>query len=252
MFPNHFGVKSKGPVDLTHLDRHPGLRDGFAFGYVMHCLGVEAADRRYTIDQTIKGGFLRYLDDRKIEGLQLSQITEQTLKDFKGWLDDEDSAGFLPSKISRKIKIQDLQLILKMLIVDPTWGPQLSPDLRLLEGLYPGAHQEIAANPDKARCHDVAGTSSWRNTTPNHLTRTPGLCAGCPNFSVSAEHAGFWRRRFIDNQTSWLRSDRSTQFRVVEKRAQQAELVLNALGVPRPVILVEAPSDRAKRRAGAA
>lgn len=106
----------------------------------------------------------------------------------------------------------------------------------------------IAANPDRARCHEAAGTVSWRNAVPNHMARTPGLCAGCSNFSVAPEHAGYWRRRFASHQSSWLGSDRSPQFRAVQKRAQQAAAVLQALGVPLPVILTEAPSDRARRK----
>ena len=117
-FPKHFGVISKGPIDITHLDGQPGLRDAFAFGYVMHCLGVEAADRRYYIDQTLKSGFLRFLRETRIVGLEIGDLTEQTLKDFKAWLDDENSVGWAPSELTRKIKIQDLQLILKQMMSD--------------------------------------------------------------------------------------------------------------------------------------
>ncbi len=142
-FPKHFGVISKGPIDITHLDGHPGLRDAFAFGYVMHCLGVEAADRRYYIDQTIKSGFLRFLRETSIVGLDIGDITEQTLKDFKAWLDDENSVGWAPSELTRKIKIQDLQLILKQLMADKEWSTRLSPDLKLLENIYRDSHRSI-------------------------------------------------------------------------------------------------------------
>ncbi|MES3150860.1 hypothetical protein [Sphingomonas faeni] len=142
-FPKHFGVISKGPIDITHLDGHPGLRDAFAFGYVMHCLGVEAADRRYYIDQTIKSGFLRFLRETSIVGLDIGDITEQTLKDFKVWLDDENSVGWAPSEITRKIRIQDIQLILKQLMADKEWSARLSPDLKLLENIYRDSHRSI-------------------------------------------------------------------------------------------------------------
>ncbi len=142
-FPKHFGVISKGPIDLTHLDAHPGLRDAFAFGYVMHCLGVESADRRYYVDQQVKSGFLRYLGETSIAGLEIGDITERTLKDFKTWLDDEESTGWAPSELTRRIKIQDLQLILKQLMADAVWSKRLSPDLRLLENLYPDASRAI-------------------------------------------------------------------------------------------------------------
>ncbi|TCP96333.1 hypothetical protein C8J46_10928 [Sphingomonas sp. PP-F2F-A104-K0414] len=106
----------------------------------------------------------------------------------------------------------------------------------------------IGANPDQARCHEAAGTSSWRNARPNYAQRTPGQCTGCTNYSVSPEHAGYWRKRYISYQGSWLASDRSPQFRVMQKRAQQAAAILRALHVPLPVILVEAPSDRRVRK----
>ncbi len=106
----------------------------------------------------------------------------------------------------------------------------------------------IGANPDEARCHEVSGTTSWRNSKPNHITRTPSLCTGCSNFSVSAEHAGFWRRRYISNQRSWIESDRSLQFRVIQKRAQQAAQILRALKQPVPVILRLSPSERQATR----
>lgn len=106
----------------------------------------------------------------------------------------------------------------------------------------------IGANPDKARCHEVSGTTSWRNSKPNHITRTPSLCTGCANFSVTAEHAGFWRKRYVSNQRSWIDSDRSLQFRVIQKRAQQAAQILRALKQPVPSILRLSPSEREARR----
>ncbi len=110
----------------------------------------------------------------------------------------------------------------------------------------------IGANPDLARCHEASGTSSYRNSRPNHLTRTPSLCTGCANFSVSREHAGFWRRRYATHQTTWIESDRSRQFRVIQKRAQQAASVLRALKVPVPAVFAMAPSEREARRARSA
>jgi integrase len=110
----------------------------------------------------------------------------------------------------------------------------LSHDLRIF-------HAEhglclIGANPDKARCHSAGGTSSWRRLKPNYKTRTPGLCAGCVNFVASTTHAGFWRRRYIDNQRAWLLSGMSADFKVIKRRAEQAASVLKALGTPLPRI----------------
>ncbi|WP_168135832.1 hypothetical protein [Sphingomonas corticis] len=92
----------------------------------------------------------------------------------------------------------------------------------------------IAANPDKARCHEAAGTSGWRRLSPNVETRTPGMCAGCENFSVSSEHGAFWRRRYVQHQSNWMLSDGSADFEVVRRMAQQAAGVLKALGASVP------------------
>ncbi|TCP96332.1 hypothetical protein C8J46_10927 [Sphingomonas sp. PP-F2F-A104-K0414] len=142
-FPNHFGLVSKGPVDLTQFDKHPGLSDALAFGYVMHSLGVPSADRRYYVAQNIKSGFLSFLDDQMIVGLDIGDITTKTLRDFKKWLDDETSNGYCGSKLTRKIKIQDLQLVLKQLMADKRWSARLSPELKLLDNLYSGSNRDI-------------------------------------------------------------------------------------------------------------
>lgn len=113
----------------------------------------------------------------------------------------------------------------------------LTRDLRI----YQAEHGRclIAANPDRARCHDAGGTSSWRRLQPNHETRTPGLCAGCDNFSISREHAGFWAERYVENQRNWLLSDRSADFEIIHRRATQAAGVLRALGIAPPVVTAE-------------
>jgi hypothetical protein len=114
----------------------------------------------------------------------------------------------------------------------------LSHDLRIF-------HAEhglclIGANPDQARCHSAAGTSSWRRLKPNYETRTPRLCAGCANFVATSAHAGYWRRRYIHHQEAWLRSGKSVDFKVIQLRAEQSAKVLKALGLPLPQIeLVE-------------
>jgi hypothetical protein len=110
----------------------------------------------------------------------------------------------------------------------------LSHDLRIF-------HAEhglclIGANPDQARCHSAAGTSSWRRLRPNYETRTPKLCTGCVNFVVTNGHAGYWKRRYIDNHRAWLLSGKSADFKVIQRRAEQSAGVLKALGVPLPEI----------------
>ncbi len=110
----------------------------------------------------------------------------------------------------------------------------LTRDLRI----YNAEHGRclIAVNPDRARCHDAAGTSGWRRLRPNIETRTPGMCTGCENFSVSSEHASFWRRRYLEHQSNWLLSDGSADFEVVRRMADQAAGVLNALGAKVPPV----------------
>ena len=94
----------------------------------------------------------------------------------------------------------------------------------------------IAANPDRARCHDAGGTTSWRRLRPNEATRTPSLCAGCENFSISAEHSGFWMRRYLENRSAWLLADGSADFEIVRRRAEQARAILQALGATPPEV----------------
>jgi len=108
----------------------------------------------------------------------------------------------------------------------------LEHDLRI----YNAEHGRclIAANPDKARCHTAGGTSGWRRLHPNYATRTPGMCAGCDNFSIGREHVGFWKRRYLQNQSAWLAANRSGDFEIVRRRAEQAAAVLKAMGEPVP------------------
>jgi hypothetical protein len=142
-FPRHFGIVSKGPVQLRTLEQFPGIADAIAEGYTLHGLSIGSADRRYGMWQSIKSGFLKFLTIHDAADITLSEIDEQLLKDFKAWLDDPSSEGFAPSKLSRRIKIQDIQLILGQLVSSPKWAPKLSPDLKLLKKLYPKAHREI-------------------------------------------------------------------------------------------------------------
>ena len=143
-FPRHLGNVSKGPVQLRTLEQYPGIAQALAEGYTLHGVAVASADRRYYIWQGLKTGFLKFLAFR--EGgtdIRLDQIDESLLKEFKGWLDDPSSEGFSPKKITRRAKIQELQLVLRQLMNSPKWAPQLSPDLKLIDNLYPNASREI-------------------------------------------------------------------------------------------------------------
>jgi integrase len=142
-FPRHFGTISKSPVLLRTLEAFPGIAEAFAHGYTLHGLSVASANRRYYIWQGIKSGFLKFLALRDRCEVRLDQIDEAMLKEFKAWLDDPSSAGFSDRKITRRTKIQELQLVLQQLMKSPKWSPRLSPNLKLLENPYPKASREV-------------------------------------------------------------------------------------------------------------
>lgn len=94
----------------------------------------------------------------------------------------------------------------------------------------------VGLQPDEARCHDRAGTAGWRHVRPNHLTRTPTLCAGCANFSIHADALAFWRNRYVQNQQSWLDSGGEPGFEIIRRRAETAGKFLKAHGEELPHI----------------
>lgn len=92
----------------------------------------------------------------------------------------------------------------------------------------------VGLQPDEARCHDRAGTAGWRHVRPNHLTRTPSLCAGCANFSIHEDALAFWRNRYIQNQQAYLDSSGEPGFEVIRRRADTAAKFLKAHGEEPP------------------
>lgn len=151
--PPKSGEAAAGPIDLTHLDRFPGLREPFARGYVLHCASDLSDVRRRHIDQQIRSGFLSFLDHKeeaaretggkRWTAIGIDEITGALLLDFKSWLDDETLPDFTPSELSRRCKIQDVQLVLEQLMADDVWRQRLSPDLKLIRKPYPGAHRKV-------------------------------------------------------------------------------------------------------------
>ena len=99
----------------------------------------------------------------------------------------------------------------------------------------------IDLNPQDARCHQQMGVSDWKPRSPNFTTRNPETCLGCRNFSAGPETVGFWRDRYVDNQTSWISSGYQPSFRVARMRAKQSAVVLRHLRQPLPMILARAP-----------
>jgi integrase len=91
--------------------------------------------------------------------------------------------------------------------------------------------------PMQAKCHEIAGTSDWKNVQPNYAHRSPDVCLGCPMYAVDGEHSGFWIRRYLENQTAWnlaVEVGLQRDYRISEYRAQQSAAVLQAIGVGLP------------------
>lgn len=118
--------------------------------------------------------------------------------------------------------------------------------------IWPAEHGSclMALNPTEAACRKAGGTVDFRTTAPDLANRTPSLCCGCPNFSVGKENIPYWRRRYVDNRTAWIESDRNPLFRVSLRHAEQAAAMLRALGEPIPLILRK-PIPRPPRPEGA-
>ena len=118
----------------------------------------------------------------------------------------------------------------------------ISEDLRI----WDSAHGRclIGLRPDEARCHDRAGTGGWRHAQPNRLTRTPSLCLGCANYSVTSDTPSFWRRRYVENQSAWLAAKGELGFEIIRRQAEVAAKFLRALGEEVPEI-GETPEDPA-------
>lgn len=90
----------------------------------------------------------------------------------------------------------------------------------------------ISISPDRARCHQVAGTVSFLNDRPNFEHQTPEMCAGCPCFVANRLNMPYWRTRFLDNNVAKRHHDRAggnAAARVFEAKARRAWLVVRAL-----------------------
>lgn len=94
-------------------------------------------------------------------------------------------------------------------------------------------------NPAQMRCHEAAGTASWRNKEPNYEAREPTLCAGCGCFVLDGRHVPYWEQRYVENWAAWRRAERNGtegQFRVVRHRAEQARSLLAKLQIDTTVL----------------
>lgn len=104
----------------------------------------------------------------------------------------------------------------------------------------------IPIAPMEAQCHKLAGTLHWSVKQPNFETREPDICAGCACFGVDAEHADFWKSRYIENETAWRHAKQTGLtygFRVIQQRADVAANMLHLLQIKLPR-LPRAPASR--------
>jgi len=91
--------------------------------------------------------------------------------------------------------------------------------------------------PGQARCHQLAGTAHWANREPNYTYRSPEVCLGCPVYAIDGEHQDYWVRRYLENQTAWMKAvagGYEKDYRISEYRTLQSAAVLQAIGVGLP------------------
>lgn len=90
----------------------------------------------------------------------------------------------------------------------------------------------VSFHPQKSLCNRLAGTNHWAIKMPNHMYRSPSVCAGCPVFGADASNRPFWKSRASDLRQS-LGQDKPSEeiddMRVVRKRLAQAEAFLRIL-----------------------
>lgn len=91
--------------------------------------------------------------------------------------------------------------------------------------------------PEKARCHELGGTSSWENSAPAYATVSPSVCMRCCRFLVDSQHEEFWRTRFRENFSAYDEARRAGfagEYRVPYERARLSAAILRKLsGRPR-------------------
>jgi integrase len=102
--------------------------------------------------------------------------------------------------------------------------------------------------PGQARCHQLAGTAHWANREPNYTYRSPEVCLGCPAYAIDGEHEVYWVRRYLENQTAWMKAvagGYEKDYRISEFRALQSAAVMQAIGVGLPRVETETRYARA-------
>lgn len=90
----------------------------------------------------------------------------------------------------------------------------------------------ISLSPMQARCHNLAGTTSWANKRPNFLTRSPPTCLGCSCFAIDTSHRSFWEERLKRNADAYRQAvvdGRESDLWLSKERAQQARAILKRI-----------------------
>jgi hypothetical protein len=90
----------------------------------------------------------------------------------------------------------------------------------------------IALAPQQAACHREAGTTSWRNLTPNFGYRDLDVCIGCSRLLVLKRHLPFWEERYARLRKAWdnMDADLSPAFKAaIHKKVLQSKAMIRAL-----------------------
>jgi len=98
----------------------------------------------------------------------------------------------------------------------------------------------IGLRPTEARCHELSGTTSWMNQTPNFAMRAPPICAGCRCFAIDADNAPFWRDRYIENERTYRQAEVAgcaDEYPVARERSEQARAILKMIGLDVPEVV---------------
>jgi len=163
-----------------------------------------------------------------------SARTQKTVELFRAWSkNDQASAGFFSGRL-REHRRQIAVLVEGKSEEEATSAIRdyvVTNDLRIWFSDH--GHCFIGLNPDGAKCHEKAGTSSWSNQAPNVATREPSVCAGCSHYYVDHDHRDYWQRRLDAHEVLALASKRVGEKppRVVQLRLAQARSVLRRISI---------------------
>jgi hypothetical protein len=118
---------------------------------------------------------------------------------------------------------------------DPELGENLEASVRTL-GMRLSFTEygacAIVLDPMSARCHELAGNSSFLNDRPDVEQRSPDVCASCKCFVADSSNIPSWRRRFVErnaDKRTLLRAGEIGAARAMALRARRALRILRGL-----------------------